>query len=379
MAQDLARRMDFTEGLVLYDLDGTADRLGVHRATVKRHVSFLRELGALAWARHGSLANLRLPGRPYTATATIYAATIPEVYDVAMGHRLDGHGFRARVVGLTPEGYEGRAAGDVRAAEEKYGSPHPALVGNSDTAASSSGHRAPHSLSGSPDERKAGVDGGRKDTPRDTPRRERAASGASSDSPPAKGGSRPAGDRPRRSPCQVARDIQLARQVRPLVNWTQSEGLRRLAFALRPLIDRGLDAQQIAAELQGLCLGWRPARPAAYIARCLAREAVQPQPAAAGPERSPQPRTEPMANPEWSAWIAARPTAPHVPERDTGLLAPVPPTTAALITGAELAELRRAALTDPALVRTAVDLLGAHEARRTYTDTQVDAVLASAF
>lgn len=46
VARDLAKRMDYSEGTVLYDLTGTADRCGVSTATVKRHVRVLRELGA---------------------------------------------------------------------------------------------------------------------------------------------------------------------------------------------------------------------------------------------------------------------------------------------------------------------------------------------
>ncbi|WP_210615097.1 hypothetical protein [Streptomyces scabiei] len=71
---------------------------------------------------------------------------------------------------------------------------------------------------------------------------------------------------------QVAADILIARQVRPLVTWTQREGLRRLAFALRPLIDRGLDAYGIAGFLNGLCdsTRWRPKAPANYIRTVLA-------------------------------------------------------------------------------------------------------------
>ena len=71
---------------------------------------------------------------------------------------------------------------------------------------------------------------------------------------------------------QVAKDILIARQVRPLVNWTQREGLRRLAFSLRPLIDHGMNAYSIAEYLHGLCPGttWRPKAPAAYISTVLA-------------------------------------------------------------------------------------------------------------
>ncbi|MGW7312269.1 hypothetical protein [Streptomyces sp. NPDC054865] len=104
IALDLATRMDFQRGIVLYDLEGTARRVGISRATVKRHIAVLRELGALVWLQHGSRRNLRTPGRKYTATATVYGATIPAAYDLAHGHRLSGQGYTARHTGFTPTG-----------------------------------------------------------------------------------------------------------------------------------------------------------------------------------------------------------------------------------------------------------------------------------
>lgn len=100
VARDLARRMDYSTGHVRYDLEGTADRLGIHPSNVKRHVKYLRQLGSLAWAQHGTRRNVRreqgLPG--YAATATVYAAVIPAVYDHALGHRIIGTGYGARIV-----------------------------------------------------------------------------------------------------------------------------------------------------------------------------------------------------------------------------------------------------------------------------------------
>ena len=249
VARDLAGRMDYTLGTVLYDLEGTAARLGVSRATVKRHVSILRELGALVWVRHGSKRNLHLPGRKYAGTATIYAAVVPPVFDSAMGHRLSGRGYEARVVGVTKAGHA-RAVAAARA-----------------TAASrpptSQQAREPHSPGRYKKRGKVEVDGGLKDTSR------KRASRSTTSTSLTKASNR--GGTPRRSPRQVARDIDIAREVRPLVPWAQGERLRRLAFALRPLIDQGLDAQGIAAELGawqylgGPGVAWRPAKPAAYI------------------------------------------------------------------------------------------------------------------
>ncbi|WP_404974827.1 hypothetical protein [[Kitasatospora] papulosa] len=100
VAQDLAKRMDYSTGHVRYDLEGTADRVGIDRSNVARHVKYLRELGGLAWAQRGTLRNVRrllgLPG--YAATATVYAAVIPAAYDTALGHQIIGNGYEARVI-----------------------------------------------------------------------------------------------------------------------------------------------------------------------------------------------------------------------------------------------------------------------------------------
>ncbi|MGW7636051.1 hypothetical protein [Streptomyces decoyicus] len=108
VAEDLAARMDYDTGWVLYGLDRLAARLRIGRATAKRHVRYLRELGALVFVTHGTQRNSRrargLDG--YAPTATTYAATIPACFDHAMGHRIIGTGYEARIVidqrGQTP-------------------------------------------------------------------------------------------------------------------------------------------------------------------------------------------------------------------------------------------------------------------------------------
>lgn len=161
VAQDLADRMDYQRGLVMYGLDTTARRTRQSVATVKRHVKVLRELGALAWWRHGSKRNLRLPGRAYTATSTIYAAVIPPVYDDAMGHRLAGSGYEARVCGVTEAGRE-RAVTASAARSPQRGIP----VDNRPVDKSSSGVREPHSPGRYHQSPEAKVESGSKDTSR---------------------------------------------------------------------------------------------------------------------------------------------------------------------------------------------------------------------
>ncbi|MEU5161226.1 cell wall protein [Streptomyces sp. NPDC020875] len=263
VARDLAARMDYRRGLVMYDLDGTVARTGLSRATVKRHVAVLRELGALAWWRHGSKRNLHLPGRAYTATATIYAAVIPPVFDEAMGHRLTGHGYEARICGVTEAGRE-RAIAEAAA---KTGKP----VDNQVVDNSGPQGREPHSPGRYPRSPEAEVERGSKDTSRKrasrrtaSPRPHKSTTSSSSNN----------GGGPRRTAAQTWRSIWVTRQVRARVNWTQTAPLRRLDYVLRPFTDAGWDADMISAELHSWMLTWRPARPAEYIRTRLARQAA---------------------------------------------------------------------------------------------------------
>lgn len=379
VARDLAGRMDYRLGFVLYDLEGTAARCGVSTATVKRHVRVLRELGALAWWRHGTKRNLRLPGRSYAGTATIYAAVIPPVFDDAMGHRLTGVGYEGRVCGVTD-------AGRDHAVEAAGPNAHPADNPAADNRSSEG--RAPHSPGFHHDVPKADVGGGLNYTSREratsatasTPRglnsssdrrgaggRERAARTNHNNSPRSSRSS----CSPKRHAFQVARDIAIARQVRPLVGWTQREGLRRLAFALRPLIDRGLQAHDIAAELHGLALDWRPARPAAYITAALNRDGQQEAATAedAGLEHE-----------------GVRPTVAFsravADVREPSAEAGASGASWAGVYGLtreDIVDLRSAAAADPGLVLTALENLGERDTRRLYTNRLVDTVLLREF
>ena len=100
IAEDLAARMDYTTGHVLYGMDTMATRLGIDPSNVRRHVRYLRELGALAWVQRGSRANSRRTKgeQGYAGTATVYAAVIPAAYDHAMGHTIIGTGYTARII-----------------------------------------------------------------------------------------------------------------------------------------------------------------------------------------------------------------------------------------------------------------------------------------
>ncbi|MFF9204322.1 hypothetical protein ACF1AE_21385 [Streptomyces sp. NPDC014986] len=243
VAMDLASRMDYDRGIVLYRLLDTAAALGVDKSTVKRHVSYLREMGALVWLEHGSKRNLRLPGRKYTATATIYGATIPPAYDDAMGHRLSGSGYEARIVGYTEAGRERAVARTRQAAGKRL---------------------APPSRGGSHDGPVAEVGGKEKAT--------RGARAAES-KPPKKS---TLGHRVTAALFQAA--DRLARRLRPLHNWTQRAKISELSWVLVDKLAEGSSEEQVDAWLREISpavavgLDWRPNRPHTYIASQLLRE-----------------------------------------------------------------------------------------------------------
>ncbi|MFB7359636.1 cell wall protein [Streptomyces gardneri] len=336
VAADLAARMDFTTGHARYCLDEMVARLGISRATIKRHIAVLRELGALVWAVHGTRANVRrmLGLQGYAGTATVYAATIPPVYDAAMGHRVIGSGYTARAITQRPTG----------------------AVDNPPVDNPGSQTCEPPSLSLVKGEGQVQVVGSSTDTTRKRARRTESPSTSTHTTSSNSGGAR------RRSPAQVAREIQETRLIRALVNWTQGERrLRRLAHVLRPLFDRGLTAHQIADELTGMCLGWRPKHPAAYIHTVLTRDAAA-QRALKDADQTDGPFTE---DGDWAApHLAALPLGPAVENGDPiaeGDLDVMP-------TGAELEQMRLDGRRNPELVRAWIATDGEASARILYGD-----------
>ncbi|CAM5325374.1 cell wall protein [Streptomyces griseus] len=283
VARDLAARMDYRRGIVVYDLKGAARRTDTSEATVKRHVKVLRELGALVWLVHGSKRNIAAPGEPYMATATIYGAVIPAVFDEAMGHRLAGSGYEGRVCGVTEAGreravaqatvrsearHQGRRRTEQKRSSGRRGARVHAVrpVDNVVVDNPRSQAREPHSPGRYHRAPAVQVDGGCKDTSRERASR-------STDRRPSFKISYN-GDGSRRTAGQTQRGIGITQQVRPRVTWTQRASLRELEVALRPFTDAGWDWPTITAELHSWHLTWRPARPAAYIRARLAQQAT---------------------------------------------------------------------------------------------------------
>ncbi|MFI1177839.1 hypothetical protein [Streptomyces melanogenes] len=290
IARDLTERMDFDSGQVRYCLDGMVARLGVSRATISRHVAFLRDVGALVWVERGSRANVRrargLGG--YAGTATVYAAVIPAVYDQAHGHTVVGSGYTARIVidqrGTAPAPAQGSEAVDNRP------------VDNPSSAACETPSRT-----GVKEVGQLQVVGGCRDISRKRASRSKTRISRQSTL---------INDR-RRTANDVRRAERTVRLVRALVPWTQTVPLRRLEYVMRPLTDRTLDAHEIAADLTVMCPGvrWRPLRPDVFIAQRLAAANSQDQPLARGTGEAPaadRHAVAPMSNSAWAAWIEQR-------------------------------------------------------------------------
>lgn len=258
IADDLADRMDYDTGHVRYCLTEMAARLGIDRSTVARHVSYLRELGALAWVQHGSRTNVHAAkGRKgYAATATIYAAAIPAVYDHAMGHTVVGSGYEARIVidqrtqnhtQTHNQTVQNHNDGDV--VDEAV------PVDNPPVENPAQGRLATPSLTLVKEESQVQMVGGFNYTSQARPPKARIPRQSSLI------------NGQRRTATDVKKASNTTRLVRALVNWTQPVPLRELEFVLRPWTDRGWDALRIADELNGMCAGvrWRPKNPLAFI------------------------------------------------------------------------------------------------------------------
>ncbi|NUK50092.1 hypothetical protein HRW14_07235 [Streptomyces lunaelactis] len=254
LAEVFAARMRRSkDGHFPFNIEATARELGLQRRAVLNHAQYLRELGLLAYIEHGSKTNsvrtrLGEGYRPdtdgYRGTATIFAAVAPPVWDEALGRRIDGLGYTARIAGVTEAGRD-RA---VEEARRKAAAKTPARRTS-----------CTPSLVVPQDHRQLKIVGGKKDTSRKRAR-------CPKNSP------RPAStNRPRISPAECARGIALAEQLRQEVWWLNRGCARRLAYVLRPLIATGWTWQSLAAELLTWGVPGYLRDPAAYVRHELER------------------------------------------------------------------------------------------------------------
>ncbi|PZT71436.1 hypothetical protein [Streptomyces sp. AC1-42T] len=248
IAEDLVRRLDDATGLAMYCRDLICEHLGIEKSTVKRHMGYLRELGLLVLVSEGSRLNSRrlrgLPG--YSGTAAVYGAVVPRVWDDALGHRVQGAGYEARLVGLTEAGRQrlSQAAAVDNPVDDTGRAPQSVVVT----------HDVP-----------AEVDGG------DVKPTRRARATSKSTRKTIQGR--------RVTAAMYAAADRLAKWLRPLHNWTQRASIQELSWVLLDPVGAGWTEERIDSWLRHIApsvavqVGWRPDRPHAYIARQLAKEA----------------------------------------------------------------------------------------------------------
>ncbi|MFD9721043.1 hypothetical protein [Streptomyces sp. NPDC059076] len=250
IARDLAARMDFDTGHVRYCLDEVAARLGIDPSTVKRHVAYLRELGALVWVEHGTKKNVRralgLDG--YAATATVYAAVIPAAYDHAMGHHIIGTGYDARIV-----------------IDQRDRTPEP--VDNCPVDNSGSTPSAPPSLMWLRRESQVKVVGGEGTT---------TAQARTAESSPRRKKRKLTITGYKITAQRIEQARHLAVSVRPLVNWIQGATHDQLSWVFLDLTAKNWSQPKIVLWLQRLgdevgAKRWRPRFPHRVIAAALRR------------------------------------------------------------------------------------------------------------
>ncbi|WP_333745766.1 hypothetical protein [Streptomyces sp. IBSBF 2950] len=249
-------RMDFDTGHARYVIQDVMERTGLKRSAVTKHIAMVRRAGWLAWAEHGSLRNaLRGLGRPgYAKTATVYAATIPPEYDAFVGNVLDGTGYEARVVTIAPEA---RPNSPVDTAGKE-----PVENSGDETAWTPSrwvlkGEGQVQVVGG-----KDASTGQARTADSITPRRKKRKKTVT--------GYKITGER-------IERARQLAKTVRPLINWIQGSTHDQLSWVLLDVVARDWSENRILVWLGrlGQEIGaprWRPRFPHRVIAAALRRD-----------------------------------------------------------------------------------------------------------
>ncbi|MGI5262338.1 hypothetical protein [Streptomyces angustmyceticus] len=235
LAQLFAARVRHSrDGHFVFAADATARALGVSRRTVMYAAKHLRELGLIAYVEHGTKTNVRRtkgtwkPGDGYRATATIFAAVAPPAYDEARSRRLSGHGYHARIIGVTSHGR--RAIAEARR-----------------KATQSDRTRCTPSVVVSTDHLQVQVDGGINYTSRTRAKRKTPTT------------------HHRTTSQRCARNITATQQLQTEIWWLHRTCSRKLAYALRPLLDAGWTAQSLAAEIQTWGVPGHLRNPIAYV------------------------------------------------------------------------------------------------------------------
>ncbi|MFE7445892.1 hypothetical protein ACFU7X_36210, partial [Streptomyces chartreusis] len=254
---------------------------------------YLRELGLIAYVEHGSKRNVlrtrhganwtREHG--YRGTATLFAALAPRVWDEAMGHRIRGHGYQARMVGITPAGRILKSAAALEHRREHADDQPTHPVDNSRPCTPSVRPPQPHTSGTADGEIK---DRTRKRTHRQKKHRQHRAKGSTN-----------------WTAARTATAIQETQYIRLHTWWTQGTCLRQLAYALRPYFKAGWTWQETTRELTHWNVPLRPRHVASYVTSEIRRRVNT------GELYLPDGLVAPYRQPETSTWDDG--TTPHGP------------------------------------------------------------------
>ncbi|MFJ3310913.1 hypothetical protein ACIPSA_49890 [Streptomyces sp. NPDC086549] len=284
LAEAFAERMaNSRDGHFPFKAEATARELGLKRRAVLNHARYLRELGLIAYVEHGSKKNVLrtrygaawTSEHGYRGTATLFAAVAPRMWDDAMGHRIEGEGYTARMVGVTDGGRELAVAAAVKRQRERLSDEQMEPVDNS-------GSCTPSVVV--PQPRTSGaVDGGMKDRTRkhtcsENARKHRAKGSTGW------------------SAARTAAAMREAQWVQLHTWWAQEACVRQLGFALRPFFDAGWTQEEIARELARWTVPLRPRHVASYIASEIRRRVNS------GTLFMPDGLVAPYRQPEASTW-----------------------------------------------------------------------------
>ncbi|QKZ23917.1 hypothetical protein [Streptomyces chartreusis] len=285
LAEVFATRMARSkDGHVPFSAEATARMLGLKRRAVFNHARYLRELGLIAYVEHGTKRNV-LRARHcanwtkehgYRATATLFAAVAPRVWDEAMGRRIRGHGYKARMTGVTPSGRILAVATALEHRRERADGQQRHPVDNSRPCTPSVEVPQLHTT--------VAVDGGIKDRTREHACREK------------KHRQRRGRGSTHWSATRTAAAMQEARSVRLHTWWTQGSCVRQLAYALRPCFEAGWTWEEIAREIARWTVPLRPRHVASYVASEIRRRVN------AGELHLPDGLVAPYRQPETSTW-----------------------------------------------------------------------------
>jgi hypothetical protein len=342
-------------------------KLKASERTIQYHLGMLREAGLLVYRVKGT----RLSSQPNQAS--VFERIIPVAFDEALGIRTVGEGVHRRPVGAAAEHrtllgkLAKKAARKTRRPRRRTpvsGRTRCTPMQGGTSASSSTG------LTHSPPETDIASGQGKSSTGKQSPRGPKKLN-------------------------KVGRRYQLAGQLIQTVPWLQNASTPRIAWIIRHVADAGWTVTEVHAAAERMVVDREPRRPSAVLAfrlaSChllyttpgrrktlvedwrdsrLAEQARHSETVYDGYDEGPRTVASRRAMDEAFAAIRDR-LAPAVEE---------PADLAAIaledLPKAEVTGMRAAAMKDPGLIYSAIELIGETQARRLYTHRLVDQTLA---